>query len=85
MAAAGISSSDYGYVNFIISHESGWRTNASNGKYYGLYQTALGNISSCPNWASNPICQLQHATSYAVNRYGSWRQAYEFWITHKWW
>ena len=86
MAAAGISSSDYGYVNYIVSHESGWRTTASNGKYYGLYQTSLGRLqAACPNWQNDPICQLRSATSYAVGRYGSWQQAYEFWNSHRWW
>lgn len=86
MAAAGISASDYGYVNFIISHESGWRTTASNGRYYGLYQTSLGRLQSdCPNWQSDPVCQLRSASSYANGRYGSWAGAYQFWTSHNWW
>ncbi len=87
MAAAGISSSDYGYVNFIISHESGWRPNATNGRYYGLYQTKESTlISACgANYVNDAICQLRSANSYAVNRYGSWAGAYEFWTSHNWW
>ena len=86
MAAAGISASDYGYVNFIISHESGWRTTASNGRYYGLYQTSLGRLQSdCPNWQSDPVCQLRSASSYANGRYGSWAGAYQFWTSHNCW
>ena len=86
MAAAGISSSDYGYVNFIISHESGWRTTASNGRYFGLYQTSLGRLQAeCPNWQSDPVCQLRSASNYARGRYGSWSGAYQFWSSHHWW
>jgi len=35
MSAAGISSGDYGYVNFIISHESGWCATKWQGEYGG--------------------------------------------------
>lgn len=86
MAAAGISPSDYGYVNFIFSRESGWRPNAasSNG-YYGLGQTNLRSISgACPNWESDPICQIRLFDRYK-SRYGSWRGAYDFWVSHRWW
>lgn len=86
MAAAGISPSDYGYVNFIFSKESGWRPNAasSNG-YYGLGQTNLKSISgACPNWESDPICQIRLFDRYK-SRYGSWRDAYDFWVSHRWW
>lgn len=87
MAAAGISPSDYGYVNFIISHESGWRPNASNGKYHGLYQTTTSRlIGDCgTNWVNDAICQIRSANNYAVSRYGSWAGAYEWWTTHNWW
>lgn len=86
MAQAGIAASDYGYVNFIISHESGWRTTASNGRYYGLYQTSLGRLQSdCPNWQNDPVCQLRSATAYANGRYGGWENAYHRWQAQHWW
>jgi len=86
MAAAGISAGDYDYVNYIVSHESGWRTTASNGRYYGLYQTSLGRLQAeCPNWQSDPVCQLRSATRYATGRYGSWSGAYQFWKNNHWW
>ena len=87
MAAAGISSDDYGYVNFIISHESGWRPYASNGKYFGLYQTSQARlIGDCgENWVNDPVCQLRSASGYATGRYGSWAGAYQFWTSHNWW
>lgn len=87
MAAAGLSPSDYGYANFIFGKESGWRPDAvsSNG-YYGLGQTNLAKLSAaCPNWQSDPICQIRLFNGYAVGRYGSWQGAYDFWKSHNWW
>jgi hypothetical protein len=87
MAAAGIAASDYGFADFIMSHESGWRPNAvsSNG-YYGLGQTNLKAISTaCPNWQSDPICQLEYFSGYAVSRYGSWQAAYNHWTVNRNW
>jgi uncharacterized protein YabE (DUF348 family) len=88
MRVAGISSSDYGYVNYIFSHESGWRTDARNpsGKYVGLGQTNPNSLAgACPNWQSDPICQIQFFDGYARARYGSWAGAYDFWQGHSWW
>jgi hypothetical protein len=86
MAAAGIAPGDYGYVDYIFTRESGWRPNAvsSNG-YYGLGQTNLAKLSAaCPNWESDPICQIRLFTSYA-SRYGGWEGSYNFWTSHHWW
>lgn len=87
MAAAGISPSNYGYVNYIISHESSWRPNASNGKYFGLYQTTKARlVNDCgSNWVNDPVCQLRSATGYATSRYGSWEKAYNRWRAQGWW
>lgn len=88
MASAGISASDYGYVNYIVTHESTWRPTASNGQYYGLYQTTISRLNShgCSgSLLSNPICQLKSATIYATSRYGSWAAAYAYWKSHGSW
>lgn len=86
MAAAGISPSDYGYVNYIINRESSWRTTASNGKYFGLGQTNLAALSgACPNWQSDPVCQLRFFSGYASKHYGSWSGAYSAWKAKGWW
>lgn len=87
MRAAGISAGDYGYVNYIISHESGWRPNATNGKYWGLYQTSKARLTGdCgSNWVNDPVCQLRSATKYATSRYGSWSNAYNRWRAQGWW
>ena len=89
MARAGISSSDYGYVNYIIERESHWNPLAKNRSSgaTGLCQALPGNkmASAGSDWATNPITQLRWCNSYAVGRYGSWAKAYQFWTTHHWW
>lgn len=89
MARAGIASSDYGYVNYIIERESHWNPLAKNRSSgaTGLCQALPGNkmASAGSDWATNPITQLRWCNSYAVGRYGSWAKAYQFWTTHHWW
>ena len=88
MSAAGISASDYGYVDYIITKESTWRPTARNGQYYGLYQTSISNLNNhgCSgSTLSDPICQLRSASIYATSRYGSWAAAYAHWkASHSW-
>lgn len=87
MAAAGISPSDYVYVDYIIGRESGWRPGAvSANRCIGLGQkcNAQSLINACPNWQSDPVCQLQHFSGYS-SRYGGWAGAYNFWQANHWW
>ena len=80
MNAAGISSSDHGAANAIISQESGWRVNATNRSSgaYGIPQALPGSkmASAGSDWQTNPITQLKWMNSYVVGRYGSWQNAY---------
>ena len=85
MAAAGIAAGDYGAVEYIVSHESGWNpdaTNASSGAH-GLPQALPYSKTGC-GW-SDAVCQLQWADGYAKGRYGSWQAAYQFWSVHHYW
>lgn len=78
MAAAGISPNDYGYVNYLVSKESGWRVNASNNSgAYGLPQALPGRkmASAGADWETNPITQLKWMNGYVKGRYGSWANA----------
>src|SRR5205085_2363234 len=44
MALAGIAPGDYNYVDYIVSHESGWRPNATNSSgSWGLCQATPGS------------------------------------------
>lgn len=87
MAAAGISPSDYGYADYIIRHESGWRYNAQGySTTYGLCQAYPGSkmASAGGDWQTNPITQLRWCSSY-TSRYGSWQAAYNHWlVNHNW-
>lgn len=89
MRAAGISDSDFGYVDYIISHESGWNYHAVNRSSgaYGLPQSLpAGKLASAgADWRDNPVTQLRWANNYAVGRYGSWEAAYRFWTVNHWW
>lgn len=89
MRAAGINDSDFGYVDYIISHESGWNYHAVNRSSgaYGLPQSLpAGKLASAgTDWRDNPVTQLRWANNYAVGRYGSWEDAYRFWTVNHWW
>lgn len=85
MVAAGISESDYTYVDYIITKESGWNpyaVNRSSGAE-GLPQALPYSKTNCER--GDPICQLRWANGYAVGRYGSWAGAYNFWLSKHWW
>lgn len=88
MAAAGISPGDYGYVDYIVSHESGWNavaTNSGSGAY-GLCQSlpASKMASTGADYITNPITQLKWCASYA-GRYGGWAGSYSAWVSQNWW
>lgn len=88
MALAGIDPSDYNYVDYIVSHESGWNPQAQNASgAYGLCQALPGSkmASAGSDWASNPVTQLRWCNGYAVGKYGSWAGAYNYWVSHRYW
>jgi hypothetical protein len=88
MAAAGISSGDYAYANFIVSHESGWRPTAANASgAYGLCQALPGRkvATAGADWGSNPVTQLRWCDGYAQSRYGGWAAAYNHWLAYRVW
>ncbi len=89
MSAVGIAEDDYQYVDYIVSHESGWdyqATNESSGAY-GLCQALPGNkmAESGSDWKINPITQMDWCNNYAIDRYGSWQEAQIFWKKDHWW
>jgi len=88
MAAAGISEADYAYVDFIISHESGWRPGAINSSSgaYGLCQSlpASKMASAGADYLTNPVTQMRWCSSYTA-RYGGWQGSYNAWLVQGWW
>ena len=89
MEAAGISSNDFGYVDYIVAKESQWRPGAANSYSgaYGLCQSlpASKMASAGSDYLTNPITQLKWCTGYATGRYGSWAGAYSAWQVQGWW
>jgi hypothetical protein len=91
MVAAGIRESDYGYVDYIVSHEGGWdgvtKYNRSGSGAYGICQALPGSkrASAGSDWATNPVTQLRWCSGYASGRYGSWYGAYNFWLSRHYW
>jgi len=88
--AAGIPSSDFKYVDSIVSRESGWNhliSNAQGSSAYGLCQALPGSkmSSAGADWKTNAVTQLRWCDSYAKSRYGSWSKAYNFWNANHWW
>jgi resuscitation-promoting factor RpfB len=62
-------------------------TPTSAGVGYGLCQStpAWKMASAGADWGTNPVTQLKWCTGYANSRYGSWQNAYNFWVSHHWW
>jgi len=89
MSAAGIASSDYAYVDYIVTKESRWRPGAVNSYSgaYGLCQSlpASKMSSAGADYLTNPVTQLRWCTGYATGRYGSWGGAYNAWVAQGWW
>lgn len=87
MKQAGIPTSWYDSINYIVSHESGWRVNATNptSGAYGLPQSLPGSkmATAGRDWRTNPITQLKWMKSY-VSRYGGGPGAAAFWRSHHW-
>lgn len=88
MKQAGISSSWYSAINYIASHESGWRFNATNRSSgaYGIPQALPGSkmAAAGKDWRTNAITQLKWMKSYVTDRYGGAPQAEKFWKAHHW-
>lgn len=101
MAKVGIRSSDYAYVNFIISRESGWCPTKWQGEsgscpaYHGVPSSGgYGLCQSTPpskmatagdDWETNPITQLKWCDGYAQSRHGGWAGGYNFWLANSYW
>jgi uncharacterized protein YabE (DUF348 family) len=54
---------------------------------YGLCQATPGNkmASAGSDWETNPVTQMEWCNSYAIGKYGSWSNAYTYWVDHHNW
>ena len=85
MRAAGIAESDWAYVDYIASKESGWNPNATNASSGACGLIQAYPCSKVPGNGYDPVDNLRWANGYAVDRYGSWAAAYAFWTSNHWW
>ncbi|WP_405596947.1 transglycosylase SLT domain-containing protein [Streptomyces sp. NBC_01410] len=72
----------------IVSHESGWDSNASNPSSgaYGLVQALPGSkmASAGADWKTNPKTQIEWGLDYMNERYGSPCGAWSAWQSQGW-
>jgi hypothetical protein len=74
---------DNSYAHFIYMHESGCSTTSVNaGGCRGIGQACPGSKLPC---GADYACQNAYFTRYALSTYGSWANAYNFWLGHNWW
>jgi hypothetical protein len=85
MAAAGIAEGDWGYVDYIVSKESGWNPNATNKSSGACGLVQALPCSKVPGNGYDPVDNLRWANGYATGRYGSWAGAHAFWTKNHWW
>ncbi|MFR0583635.1 LysM peptidoglycan-binding domain-containing protein [Limosilactobacillus mucosae] len=65
---------------WIAAHESGNNYGARNGQYIGKYQLSAAYL----NGDYSPANQERVADNYVKNRYGSWTNAQQFWMSNGW-
>jgi hypothetical protein len=85
MSLAGISQSDWPAVDYIVTHESSWNTDATepNSGAHGLVQALPYSKTGC-GW-DDAVCQLSWGQAYAISRYGGWWAAMGYWEVHHNW
>ncbi len=84
LRASGIPESSWGYVDSIVSRESGWNPNAVNPSSGAC---GLGQQLPCGKWAgawNDPVAALIAMNGYVSARYGGWAGAINFWNSHHW-
>lgn len=72
------------YKNFIYQHESGNNPASVNSiGCFGIGQDCNGVVRN--QCGVNYQCQDAYFSAYAIRRYGSWTNAYTFWVNNHWW
>lgn len=72
------------YLDYIVQKESSGNPYAINSiGACGLFQALPCSKLNC--YLRDVQCQINWGRNYAIERYGSTRDAYLFWINHNWW
>lgn len=88
--AAGIDPVSWGYVDYIVTRESGWNPCAynpgqSNCSAMPTSACGIGQQLPCGKWAgawNDPVAGLRGMDGYVKARYGGWAGAYQYWTIH---
>lgn len=85
LSASNIPQEYWGYVDAIVSKESGWNPNATNRSSgaCGLAQ-ALPCSKVGGKGGYDPVTALNWMNSYVNGRYRGWKGAWDFWRANKW-
>lgn len=79
LASSGIPQSEWGYVDSIVTRESGWNPSAVNASSGAC---GLGQQLPCGKWSgawNDPVAALVAQHGYVKERYGSYANAVAFW------
>ena len=84
LAASNIPEESWGYADFMVQRESGWRPDAVNRSSGACGLAQALPCSKIPGQWNDPVNALNWMNTYVTNRYGGWAQAYDFWLKNKW-
>lgn len=74
--------------DYYFTNEKGaWSAKNGRNKSYGICQALPGYkmASAGSDWQTSALTQLRWCNGYAIGSYGSWKKAYEAWLTKHWW
>ncbi len=84
LAASNIPQESWGYADFMVQRESGWRPDAINRTSGACGLAQALPCSKIPGQWNDPVNALNWMNGYVNGRYGGWAQAYDFWLKNKW-
>lgn len=92
LAEAGVAVGDYNDIDYIFTRESHWNPDdVSGNKCIGLGQNCPDKdghywlVDACPNWQSDPVCQIRRFDVYAKGRWHGWQGAHYQKARYNWW
>ncbi|HUC95648.1 MAG TPA: ubiquitin-like domain-containing protein [Candidatus Saccharimonadia bacterium] len=88
LRSSDIGSSDYQYVNYIMTRESHWNPDDINSRGcigLGQFCNPANLTVPCPNWQVDAVCQLNAFNNYANRVYGTWANAATHEENYGWW
>lgn len=84
LAASNIPQESWGYADFMVQKESSWNPNAVNVSSGACGLAQALPCSKIPGQWNDPVNALNWMNGYVNGRYGSWAQAYSFWVINRW-